>query len=76
YDPQRARDNGARLPRALGDQQPGEFRLQYARKANRFRPLLTELRRSPLFGIDASSPEELREALACGFAPERISYTA
>lgn len=76
YDPQRALDNAARLQRALGDLQRGDFRLHYAMKANRFRPLLSELRRSPLFGIDACSPEELREALACGFAPERISYTA
>ncbi|OJA40010.1 diaminopimelate decarboxylase [Burkholderia ubonensis] len=76
YDPQRAVDNVARLQRALGGLQRGDFRIHYAMKANRFRPLLSELRRSPIFGIDVCSPEELREALACGFAPARISYTA
>ncbi|RQR47794.1 diaminopimelate decarboxylase [Burkholderia sp. Bp9126] len=78
YDPHRAADNVARLDAVLrGLHTGGGHRLYYAMKANRFRPLLGELRRcAGLYGIDVCSPEELREAIACGFEPARISYTA
>lgn len=51
-------------------------RVYFAMKANRFRPLLCHMRAGGVFGLDVCSAEELREALACGFAPERISFTA
>jgi diaminopimelate decarboxylase len=75
YDARRAVEN---VDRVLGALKATGFkhRLYYAMKANRFRPLLCELRNSRLHGVDACSPEEVREALACGYAPERISYTA
>ncbi len=75
YDAVRLGENVDRLRQAMaGLGMP--FRIHYAMKANRFRPLLCELRRSGLYGIDVCSPEELREALACGYAPAQISYTA
>lgn len=75
YDADRLGENVARLAAAMSQLGAGH-RLYYAMKANRFMPLLCTLRASPLYGIDVCSPEELRFALQCGFAPERISYTA
>jgi diaminopimelate decarboxylase len=75
YDAARLVENVARLRQTL-TATGLPFRIYYAMKANRFRPLLCELRRSSLFGLDVCSPEELSEAMACGFAPEEISYTA
>ncbi|MCW7538716.1 diaminopimelate decarboxylase [Aquabacterium sp. A7-Y] len=75
YNAARLRQNVGRLHQALsGLGLP--FRIYYAMKANRFEPLLCELRRTPLYGIDVCSPEELREALACGWRPEQLSFTA
>ena len=75
YDARRAVENVDRVLSAL-DATGFRHRLYYAMKANRFRPLLCELRHSRLYGVDVCSPEEVREALACGYAPEQISYTA
>ncbi|WKB55881.1 diaminopimelate decarboxylase [Eleftheria terrae] len=75
YDARRLRHNVQRLHELLAGLGP-PFRLYYAMKANRFRPLLCELRQTPLHGLDVCSPEELREALACGWRPGQLSYTA
>lgn len=52
------------------------FRVHYAMKANRFAPLLTFLKQTGLCTIDACSPQEVEQALSCGFKPEDISFTA
>lgn len=75
YDAQRVIENLQRLQAAL-EGCGVRHRLYYAIKANRFRPILCRIQSSGLCGIDACSPEELREGLACGFRPEQISYTA
>jgi diaminopimelate decarboxylase len=75
YDAQRVIENLTRVHAAL-DRCGVRHRLYYAMKANRFRPLLCRIQSSGLCGIDACSPEELCEALACGFQPQQISYTA
>ena len=50
-------------------------RLLYAMKANSH-PALLQIIRSEGFGIDAVSPGELHLALAAGFKPQDILYTA
>jgi diaminopimelate decarboxylase len=52
------------------------FRISYAMKANRFRPVLEAVRREKDIGIDACSPREVALALDVGFAPEEISVTS
>ena len=52
------------------------FRISYAMKANRFRPVLEAVRREGDVGIDASSPGEVDLALDVGFAPDEISVTS
>jgi diaminopimelate decarboxylase len=52
------------------------FRIRYAMKANRFRPVLDAVRREGDIGIDASSPREVALALDAGFAPHEISATS
>ncbi|HEX3247214.1 MAG TPA: hypothetical protein VHX16_17555 [Chloroflexota bacterium] len=52
------------------------FRISYAMKANRFRPVLEAVRRERDIGIDACSPREVALALDVGFAPEEISVTS
>ncbi len=75
YAAGRIRDNARRVLNALeGAGLRG--RLYYAMKANRFAPLLTWLRQTGLCGIDACSPEEVMQALACGFPPRSLLYTA
>lgn len=77
YSLARAKANLGRLHAAL--QAAGfsdNYRLLYAMKANRFAPLLTGLNLSGLCGIDACSPQEVEQAVACGFAPGDISFTA
>lgn len=75
YEAGRPAENLCRLRTALQSQDI-EHRIYYAMKANRFRPLLCRLHDSHLFGVDVCSTEEMREAMACGFRPEQISYTA
>ena len=75
YDGDRAVENLRRVGTALRQRNP-RSRIYYAMKANRYRPLLCHLRASGLFGLDVCSGEELREALACGFTPEHISFTS
>ncbi len=52
------------------------FRIHYAMKACRFGPVLDVLRREGDVGIDACSPREVERALAFGFAPREVSFTA
>ena len=47
-----------------------------AMKANRFMPLLSNLKQKNLCGIDACSPQEVEHAVSCGFLPSDISFTA
>ncbi|WP_241019151.1 diaminopimelate decarboxylase [Paraburkholderia sp. Tr-20389] len=75
YDAQRPIEKLRSIERAL-NRHAVRHRLFYAMKANRFAPLLCALRADGRYGVDACSPEELREALACGFAPSQISYTS
>lgn len=51
------------------------FRVHYAMKANRFRPILDLIRREGDVGIDASSPREVAAAMEAGFQPSEISVT-
>lgn len=52
------------------------FRLYYAMKANRFRPVLATIRGCGDVGIDACSPREFALARETGFAADEISVTA
>jgi diaminopimelate decarboxylase len=52
------------------------FRISYAMKANRFRPVLETVRREGDIGIDACSPREIALALEVGFTPGEISVTS
>lgn len=51
------------------------FKMHYAMKANRYRPLLDVIRKEGDVGIDTSSPREVALALELGFAPQEISVT-
>ena len=53
----------------------GRLHIHYALKAN-YNPALLQLLRDAGAGIDAVSPGEVVLALALGFAPEKIIYTA
>jgi len=77
YSAKRIEENINRLKLALisSAQQP-RHRLFFAIKSNRFAPLLTFLRQNEVCGIDACSPEEVFQAVSCGFSPEQISFTA
>ncbi|MEM7201814.1 MAG: diaminopimelate decarboxylase [Planctomycetota bacterium] len=75
YSVARIEQNLARLHRALDSVHP-RYRIFYAIKANRYAPLLTWMKSSGLCGLDVCSPAELLHALAVGFRPEEISYTA
>lgn len=68
---------GANLDRVLAAlRETGcDHRVYYAMKANRYAPLLQMLAQSGRCGVDICSPNELDHALACGFAPEDISFT-
>ncbi len=61
--------------RAALDQSGCAHRVYFAMKANRYPPLLRMLAASGQCGVDICSPNELDLALACGFAPEDISFT-
>lgn len=77
YDASRILDNTSRLHKALlGAGFADRFRILYAMKANRFQPLLTLLKTSGLVGIDTCSPNEVDHAIASGFRPDEISFTA
>ena len=54
----------------------GRSSIYYAMKANRYIPLLRFIKQTGLCGIDACSPNEVRHAIACGFSPAEISFTA
>lgn len=75
YDANRLTQNVLRLTEALASRGVAH-RVYFAMKANRFRPLLCHLRTSGLHGLDVCSAEEMREALACGYRPDQISYTS
>ncbi len=49
--------------------------IYYALKANRYAPLLDDLRAHGACGIDACSPAEVQHALEHGFAENAISFT-
>ena len=75
YDRQRLQENVARLNAALAATgQP--HRVYFATKSNRFGPVLGALRATGQCGIDCASPGEVRMALAAGFAPQNVSFTA
>jgi len=77
YSAGRVKDNIQRVKEVLNSLAgQRRHRLFYAMKANRFAPLLTYLKQSGLCGIDACSPAEVEQALACGFRPGEISFTA
>ncbi|TVQ95853.1 MAG: diaminopimelate decarboxylase [Deltaproteobacteria bacterium] len=75
YDRRRIQANIGRLAAALaGTGQP--HRVYFATKSNRFGPVLDAVRDSRRCGIDCASPGEVELALAHGFRPEHISFTA
>ncbi|MFV1871800.1 MAG: hypothetical protein ACMZ64_00540 [Oleiphilus sp.] len=77
YSMSRVEDNIQRIKLALeGQGLVGRYRLLYAMKANRFMPLLANLKQKQLCGIDACSPQEVEHAVSCGFLPRDISFTA
>lgn len=76
YSARRLSNNAQRLHSALQKAgMAGQYRVLYAMKANRFAPLLTHLKTTGLVGIDACSPNEVEQAISCGFRPEEISFT-
>ena len=74
YRAGRVRENLARLRAAL-ETAGVPHDLYYAVKANRFPPLLHDLRAHGQCGIDACSPAEVGLALAHGFREDQISFT-
>lgn len=77
YSMTRIEDNIQRIKQALNSNGlAGKHRLLYAMKANRFMPLLSNLKLKNLCGIDACSPQEVEHAVSCGFLPSDISFTA
>lgn len=77
YSLARVKENLNRLHAAL--QKAGfadRYNILYAMKANRFAPLLSNLKAIGMCGIDACSPQEVEHAISCGFTPEEISFTA
>jgi diaminopimelate decarboxylase len=74
YRAGRVRDNLLRLRGAL-DAAGVPHDVFYALKANRFGPLLDELRALGACGVDACSPAELLLALEHGFLESEVSYT-
>jgi diaminopimelate decarboxylase len=75
YSGDRAVENLNRLHRVL-DERAIAHRIFYAMKSNRYAPLLTDLRIRGDCGIDACSPQEVRQARQVGFLPSDISLTA
>lgn len=77
YSAQRVLSNLLRVKNALNKFLPDHsHKVYYAMKANRFSPLLTFLKTSRLCGIDACSPQEVEQAMSCGFEANEISFTA
>lgn len=77
YSTARVEANLRRVRKALdGAGLAGRSSILYAMKANRFAPLLRFLKQTGLCGIDACSPNEVKHAVACGFSPAEISFTA
>lgn len=74
YDRQRVIANVNRLADAFA-RTGHSHQVYYAIKSNRFAPILDAVRSTGRCGIDCCSPNEVRLALASGFAPEKISFT-
>ena len=74
YSGVRLGSNLERLRMALAHL-PFPSRILYAMKANRFLPVLTELRALGVDGIDACSPNEVLLARQAGFREDQISFT-
>ena len=74
YDSQRVVDNIGRVTGAFA-RVGQKHQLYFAVKSNRFAPLLATIRATGMCGIDCCSPNEVKLALASGFAPEKISFT-
>jgi diaminopimelate decarboxylase len=74
YDRQRVLANVHRLADAFA-RTGHPHQVYYAIKSNRFAPLLDAVRSTGRCGIDCCSPNEVKLALASGFAPEMISFT-
>ena len=74
YHGKRIAWNIERLHAALG--QLDAHKIFYAIKANRFAPILTDVKNGGICGVDVCSPGELRHAFSCGFRRNEISYTA
>jgi diaminopimelate decarboxylase len=74
YDRRRIESNVERVVGAFAE--AGQrHRLYFAIKCNRFAPLVATIRATGVCGIDCCSPNEVKLALASGFAPEEISFT-
>jgi diaminopimelate decarboxylase len=77
YSYDRVLSNIQRIRNALNNTNlTNRFSILFAMKANRFAPLLANLKQSGLCGIDACSPNEVELAVSCGFRPDEISFTA
>lgn len=74
YSAARITQNVVRLRQALEDSGLS-VRLLYAMKSNRHLPLLRHLRGLGV-GIDVCSPGEVEQALAAGYSPAEMSFTA
>jgi diaminopimelate decarboxylase len=74
YDRQRIVENIDRVTGAFA-RVGQQHQLYFAIKSNRFAPLLAAIRSTGKCGIDCCSPNEVKLALASGFAPEKISFT-
>ncbi|MDA0881249.1 MAG: diaminopimelate decarboxylase [Proteobacteria bacterium] len=77
YSAARVHDNLLRLKQAFSSLGLSKrTNIFYAMKANRFTPLLTQMKIGGMCGIDACSPQEIVHAVSCGFLPQDISLTA
>lgn len=74
YSSDRLQSNVQRLHRVLAHRGL-RHRIFYAMKSNRYVPLLTYLKLLGQCGIDACSPQEVRQACQVGFSPSEISFT-
>ena len=74
YDLDRFEDNYLRLHKAF-DEHAQPFRVYYAMKANRYRPLLQTLLQHDFSGIDTASPGEVIAAIEAGCPAERVTFT-
>lgn len=75
YSRRQIRDQVAALESSL-ERTGLPWRIYYALKANRYRPVVETIRDAGRVGIDACSPREVELALELGFAVEQISVTA